>query len=165
MPPLVRRPLIAWNFFLALFSFLGAVRTVPHLLYTLASHGMYTTMCAPAEPSYGNGPVGLWTCLFVFSKLPELIDTVFLVLRKKPVIFLHWYHHISGTYAARRRPRRNAPPRLRFPRSPLSRTWPRAPLQFSSTRGSATRSGPAPACGYVPTPCSARGGRGVGGEG
>jgi hypothetical protein len=31
--------------------------------------------------------------LFCMSKVPELFDTVLLVLRKKPVITLHWYHH------------------------------------------------------------------------
>lgn len=35
-----------------------------------------------------------WTFLFVLSKLPEFGDTVFIVLRKQPLIFLHWYHHI-----------------------------------------------------------------------
>ena len=31
----------------------------------------------------------------IFSKLPELGDTIFIVLRKQRLIFLHWYHHIT----------------------------------------------------------------------
>jgi elongation of very long chain fatty acids protein 6 len=30
-----------------------------------------------------------------YSKLLELVDTAFLVLRKKPVLMLHWVHHIT----------------------------------------------------------------------
>lgn len=33
--------------------------------------------------------------LFVKSKFAELIGTLFLVLRKRPVLFPHWFHHAS----------------------------------------------------------------------
>ena len=33
--------------------------------------------------------------MFVLSKIPEFIDTIFILLRKQPLIFLHWYHHLS----------------------------------------------------------------------
>lgn len=36
----------------------------------------------------------MWYTLIIMSKLWELGDTVFLILRKRPVIFLHSYHHV-----------------------------------------------------------------------
>ena len=38
---------------------------------------------------------GLWTFLFPFSKLLELFDTAFIVLRKSKISFLHCYHHAT----------------------------------------------------------------------
>lgn len=42
-----------------------------------------------------EGSSGLWTWLFCLSKLAELGDTIFIVLRKRPLIFLHWYSHLK----------------------------------------------------------------------
>lgn len=84
-----------WNFFLSAFSIVGVTRCVPHLLGTLYREGFKYTVCHDPMTWYSKGPVGLWMALFVYSKIPELMDTVFLVLRKKPVIFLHWFHHVT----------------------------------------------------------------------
>lgn len=40
-----------------------------------------------------DGPIGLAAYIFYLSKYYEFVDTFILVLRKKPVIFLHVYHH------------------------------------------------------------------------
>ncbi|KAI9913503.1 hypothetical protein PsorP6_005700 [Peronosclerospora sorghi] len=87
--------LAIWNLSLATFSALGASRVVPFLFSVIYRRGLYQSMCAPPTPIYGHGPVSLWLWLFIVSKVPELVDTVFIVLRKKPLIFLHWYHHIT----------------------------------------------------------------------
>lgn len=47
----------------------------------------------PPEESYADNATGLWCVVFTVSKVLELMDTFFVVMRKKPLIFLHWYVH------------------------------------------------------------------------
>jgi elongation of very long chain fatty acids protein 6 len=84
-----------WNFFLALFSMVGSWKVVPTLINALIVHDFDYTICTEPRIWYNHGQVGLWVTLFVYSKIPELLDTFFLVFQKKEVIFLHWYHHFT----------------------------------------------------------------------
>uniref|UniRef100_A0A1I8Q6M2 Elongation of very long chain fatty acids protein n=1 Tax=Stomoxys calcitrans TaxID=35570 RepID=A0A1I8Q6M2_STOCA len=90
----LRGPLIIWNTMLAMFSIMGAFRTAPELLHVLRHYGLFHSVCVPSYIEQDR-VCGFWTWLFVLSKLPELGDTIFIVLRKQPLIFLHWYHHIT----------------------------------------------------------------------
>ena len=89
----LKKPLIYWNASLCIFSFIGALQTVPvllNLLYT--SNEFKDTICESPSQTWGQNP---WIGLFVYSKIPELVDTFFIIARKRPLIFLHWYHHVT----------------------------------------------------------------------
>ncbi|CAM5139934.1 unnamed protein product [Natator depressus] len=89
----LRRPLVLWSLSLAVFSIFGAVRTGAYMLYILMTKGLKQSVC---DQSFYNGPVSkFWAYAFVLSKAPELGDTIFIILRKQKLIFLHWYHHIT----------------------------------------------------------------------
>lgn len=90
-----KKILAAWNFSLSLFSWIGAIRTAPQLFHNLATMSFRDNLCMSPQMTYGSGSSGLWVQLFILSKFPELMDTFFIVIHKKPLIFLHWYHHIT----------------------------------------------------------------------
>ena len=91
----LRYKLAAWNGLLCAFSFAGALRTVPDVLWRLGSESLEATLCTDPSASWGVGATGLWVQLFIFSKIPELVDTYFIVARKRSLIFLHPYHHVT----------------------------------------------------------------------
>lgn len=91
--PLSLKPLLlVWNVSLAIFSILGSLRTIGFNTSLMYNRGFYASVCI--EPAV-NGVYGFWCWLFIISKIPELGDTIFIVLRKQKLIFLHWFHHMS----------------------------------------------------------------------
>lgn len=91
----LRKALIAWNFAIAVFSTMGAIRTGSELIGVFRCEGFRGTLC---HPGHSFDVAGLWLFLFVMSKIIEFGDTLFIVLRKRPLIFLHWYHHVETAY-------------------------------------------------------------------
>ncbi|XP_065202772.1 very long chain fatty acid elongase 6-like [Planococcus citri] len=90
----LRRPLALWSAALSVFSIVGAMRSVPELYHMLTNYSLYDTVCYPIVGNQAK-TTEFWTWLFILSKLPELGDTMFIVLRKQPLLFLHWYHHVT----------------------------------------------------------------------
>jgi hypothetical protein len=72
-------PWAVWCLSLSIFSTFGTYYTAKHLLSN--------------NPVIFGTDSEFWYHAFIVSKLPELIDTFFIVIRSKPLVMLQYYHH------------------------------------------------------------------------
>ncbi|KAF3425750.1 hypothetical protein E2986_12349 [Frieseomelitta varia] len=90
----LRGLLALWSTLLAILSIFCFSRILPEMYHVLTNHGYYYSVCVPRYLTHNPvSSFSLW--IFTTMKLIEFGDTVFIVLRKQPLIFLHWYHHIT----------------------------------------------------------------------
>jgi len=86
-------PLAIFSLGMAIFSILGVMRMMPEFSRALYRHGFEHSFCISSFCE--DHVAATWYKLFGWSKYVELIDTLFLILRKRPVNFIHWYHHAT----------------------------------------------------------------------
>lgn len=88
----LRTAMSIWSGALSVFSICASIRSVPEVYHAVVHHGWEFSVCSP---SCYYGQTAIWAYLIAISKAYELGDTLFIVLRKQPLIFLHWYHHVT----------------------------------------------------------------------
>ena len=114
---LLETPLFIWNSLMALWSFFIVVRIAPFAFRKLFHSTFYGVICdgscAMEAPGvmilfsplklflffykilFSTVQLVFWVGIFGLSKPIEFIDTLFVILRKQQLTFLHWYHHAS----------------------------------------------------------------------
>lgn len=80
------------NLFLSAFSFFIFFAIVWDLLLLYLKYD-FTTMFCDSEAKGAQGRIVYFYYVFYLSKIYEFVDTFLLIFKRKPVIFLHRYHH------------------------------------------------------------------------
>ncbi|EAL71440.1 GNS1/SUR4 family protein [Dictyostelium discoideum AX4] len=83
---------ILHNAILCIWSLVMCVGILYEVIKRITAEGPLFTVCETVS-GFDKGPAYYWSYIFYISKFYELLDTVIIVLKKKPLIFLHVYHH------------------------------------------------------------------------
>mmetsp|Transcript_3698 Transcript_3698/g.6635 ORF Transcript_3698/g.6635 Transcript_3698/m.6635 type:complete len:268 (+) Transcript_3698:197-1000(+) len=80
------------NIFLLALSIAMCAGSLLELTLLVKNQGFFCIIC-DRENIAMKGRLGIWMYVFYLSKYYELLDTVIMVLKKRPLNFLHVYHH------------------------------------------------------------------------
>eukprot|EP00164_Ancoracysta_twista_P001095 GFYU01001431.1.p1 GENE.GFYU01001431.1~~GFYU01001431.1.p1 ORF type:complete len:278 (+),score=102.55 GFYU01001431.1:200-1033(+) len=91
-------PSVIHNGFLVALSAVMSSGMAMYVYKRSQQNGIMDVICEK-EAGPLDGEMGFWLYIFYASKYYELLDTVLLALKKKPIIFLHVYHHCCMVFA------------------------------------------------------------------
>jgi fatty acid elongase 3 len=99
-----KKPLKLWlpsllhNIFLTALSLVMFLGASYGAYLKFQSQGFWAGWVCEQDPEPIKGPLFFWSYIFYLSKFYELIDSYLIVLKKKPLIFLHVWHHFIMPY-------------------------------------------------------------------
>jgi len=103
LPKIIKKPVESikyiipyWNLLLSFYSAITFLGTVYCLTYHLPKYGIYGTFCN-SDVVYHRHLITFISYIFIISKIFELFDTLFLILKhpEQKIEFLHWWHHLT----------------------------------------------------------------------
>jgi len=89
----IKNIMFIWNIILAIFS----AYCVKYISIPLITHNLFgnkISICTDII-SIKDDTLAKWRFYFILSKFPEMLDTAWIILRKKPISFLQIWHHFS----------------------------------------------------------------------
>ena len=89
----IKHSLFLWNIFMSFSSFLGFYLIFVDQMEIDSVY--YTKNFCDSSTNIENQKNSQLVCfIFCYTKILEWIDTFFLVIKKRKIIFLHWFHHL-----------------------------------------------------------------------
>jgi len=85
--------MVVHNYFLSYLSLVMLIAVLREIFYIWKETGVEGILC-DSQKNHIKTDIYFWYAVFYVSKMYEFIDTAILILRKKPLIFLHVYHHV-----------------------------------------------------------------------
>lgn len=79
---LLKYTMVAWNVFLTILSVAMLLGMAVPLLSTTWQRGFVQTVCDEDHSLFKPAPIVFWLYLFILSKFAELLDTLFLILKR-----------------------------------------------------------------------------------
>ncbi|GMS94386.1 hypothetical protein PENTCL1PPCAC_16561, partial [Pristionchus entomophagus] len=88
----VNGPLKVWNAEIGGISIICAMGMTRTFFNSLFNKGINASVCSSGIDFF-TGETGYYVWIYHMIRLFEFGDTIFIILKKQPLIFLHWYHH------------------------------------------------------------------------
>jgi len=86
------------NVFLCFGSFIMVIGMITEVIRAYNIGGVESLICDSNRVQFQQTHLYTWMYIFFLSKFYEFLDTYILILRKKPVSFLHCFHHFITAF-------------------------------------------------------------------